>query len=89
MNTNAISKYAGIKPMGLPGIVVLLGLIFGLLGYIWAWPFAIGSAVALVILILARHADPGSRKLLFGLAWTFFVSAVTLGILGIVAVSAV
>lgn len=85
MNTFVSSHYPGIKYF-LPVVgVLLLGLVAGLLGFVWVWPLSVGSAVALVIWILAKKIDAPDRKFFNGLALTFFLSALMLGALGAVA----
>jgi hypothetical protein len=87
MNTFVSSHYSGIKYF-LPVVgVLLLGLVAGLLGYVWVWPLAVGSAVALVIWILAKKVDVSAQKFFNGLAMTFFFSALMLGIFGFIAVA--
>ncbi len=87
MNTVVSNHYSGIKHF-LPVVgIILLGLAATLFGYIWAWPLAIGSATALVIWLLAKNTDASARKFFNGLALTFFISALTLGALGFIAVA--
>lgn len=88
MNKTVVSNhYSGVKHF-LPAIgIILLGLVFALLGYVWAWPLAVGSAVALVIWFLARKTDVPTKKFFKGLALTFFFSALMLGAFGFVAVA--
>jgi hypothetical protein len=82
------NHYSGVTPF-LPVVgVILLGLVAALFGYIWAWPFVVGSAAALVIWTLAKkNPDEHARKFHGGLALTFFVSALVLGALGAIAVA--
>ena len=89
MNTVISNHYSGVKRFLPAVVVILLGLTGLLFGYIWAWPLAIGTTVALVIWILAKkNPDVHARKFHGGLALTFFVSALMLGAFGVIAVAA-
>lgn len=88
MSTVVSNHYSGVTRF-LPVVgVLLLGLVAALFGYIWAWPLAFGSAVALVVWVLGKEnpAAP-ARKFFGGLALTFLASAVALGAFGAIAVA--
>jgi hypothetical protein len=75
-----------VKSMRDPVIALLAGFGPSLFGYIWVLPFAVGSAVALVILILARDSGGKEKRGLVGIAMTFFFLGLALLAAGAVSV---
>lgn len=67
-----------------PVVVVLLGIVGGLAGFVWVIPSAIGIAASLALWILAK--DRKDKPILIGLSRTFFCSALVLGAIGFLSV---
>lgn len=83
-STNVVSKSVGKKVIFLPTAIVLLGVALGLLGDSFALPCAVGVAVATFIYLLTKDCDAPTRKFFVGLERMFLVSALIVGLIGVI-----
>lgn len=83
-STNVVSKPVGKKVLFLPVAIVLLGVALGLLGVSVALPFACAIAAAVVVYLLTKDSDAPTRKFFAGLERMFLVSALIVGLIGVI-----